>query len=717
MERLSLDQLLTQAKLHIKNGELKNASEIYESLLKSIADEDKRPQPSGTVKTLTENSAKEPPFGLIERLTELFNRGEMLNVFQEATSLLQKYPGNYFIWNLKGASATEIGQLDQAVSSFLKVIEINPYYLQAYNNLGTAYAKIEELDLAIEAYENALGINPNYIEALNNLGQILVKKGDLENAIIRYRKAVSLKPDFVDAFYNLGNAFKKVGDSEQAIKAWREALSLNSHFIDAYLALGIELAEKGEYSEATRYFKKVISLNPEDAKSYNNLGFVLKEQGDLQEAMSYFKHAISLQPGYVEAISNLGVVYKEQRKFDDAMAQYKQAISIDPSFADAHNNLGDLYREQGFYDEALLSLRAAISFEPTSARAYNNLGATYKNLGRFDEAIEAFKSAIKIEPNFADSYHNLGRLYWLMQNFKQAFELMEWRWLVKSKFIGQQFESVKPIWNGEHGSQVFVWKEQGIGDQLMFSSMLPELVEKSESVYVECDRRLIPIYERSFSKNIKFISDRNEISGLDYDHHIAIGSLPKELRKNLQDFTNASRGWLEADPQKTCTLRNKLLSNETGRVIGISWFTKSTLTEAKKRDLPLGDLMESLKQVPAKFVSLQYGDTSEELRAVSDQLGVEIVRVSEMDLFKDIDGLAALISACDVVISIDNTTVHLAGALGVDTRVLLSSVAEERWGTSGSDSYWYDTLTLYRRKSQGAWKDQLDQLVNDLNNL
>lgn len=714
MEQASVDQLLQQAKVHVLKGELTEANAIYETVLKIVSGDVPLSLSSEGDGILNETSSEAPPAGLIEKLVELYNGRKFLVVFDEATALLKQYPSNFVIWNLLGASATEIGQLDHAVSAFLRVIEINPNYAQAYNNLGTAYFHKEELDLAIEAYKKAISINPHYPDALNNLGQALCKFGSVSEAIETYRTALSIDPMFAPAYFNLGLASKISENWVEAIAAFEKAIFLNPDFKSAYNEIGVAFLEQHDVEQAVTYLKKAVSLHPDCAFTQNNLGFALHKIGAFHEAALHFKTAISLKPDHVEAISNLGAAFKEQEKFDKAVALYNEAITLNPRYADAHNNLGDLYREQGHYEKALSALKIAISLDPTFARAYNNLGATYKNLGRFDEAVQAFKSAIKVKPKFADSYHNLGRLYWLMCNFKKAFELMEWRWLVDGKSIGDVYNGVEQVWDGEDEAKVFVWKEQGLGDQIMYASMLSEVSEKSKGLVVECDERLIPIYERSFPNDIKFINNQNNISELDYDHQIAIGSLPKHLRKNLEDFTHVANGWLKADPHRKNDLRKKLLKNERDRIIGVSWFTKSTLKEARKRNIPLVELMESLKQVSATFVSLQYGDTDDELRTVSDQLDIEIVNVNDIDFYKDIDGLAALISACDVVVSIDNTTVHLAGALGVDTRVLLSNVAEERWGTSGLDSYWYEALHLYRRGEQKDWKSQLDQLTDDL---
>jgi tetratricopeptide (TPR) repeat protein len=601
-------------------------------------------------------------------------------VFNETAELIKQYSKNYVIWNFMGASATQLGQFDQAVAAFLKVIEIKPDYVQAYNNLGTTYSKIGEVDLAIEAYESALSINPNYTEALNNLGQLFTKIGDVNKGVKLYQKAISIDPNMHTAYYNLGIALSELKEWEQSVDA----------------------------------FNMAVAVNPKFAEAYNDLGITLKKINKINDAIVSYNNALALKPYFVDAHNNLGVALNDAGEYKAALSSLETAIALDPSYVPAYNNVGTILQENKEYLEALQFYRKALEINPNYADAHYNLGATFKDLGRYQEALDAYGSAITVKPDYAEAYNDLGRLYWLMQDFTRAFELMEWRWHADGQSIGKKLESIHPTWSGEEGAEVFVWKEQGIGDEIMFGSMLSEINKKSKKLIVECDNRLIPLYERSFSRDIRFIDDRYKLSDFDYDCQIAIGSLPKHFRHKLEDFSTVSPGWLKADLDRTKALREKLQAQTKDKIIGISWFTNSAGELSHKRNIPLELLAEYLKRVPGKYVSLQYGDTAEEILEVKNQVNFELNTVNEIDLYNDIDGLAALISACDTVISIDNLTVHLAGALGVDTRVLLPEVPDIRWGITGSDAYWYDHLTLYRKDKKNGWEQQLENLTQDL---
>ena len=248
----------------------------------------------------------------------------------------------------------------------------------------------------------------------------------------------------------------------------------------------------------------------------------------------------------------------------------------------------------------------------------------------------------------------------------------------------------------------------------MFGSTLTEFNRSNAGLIVECDKRLLTLYQRSFPKSIKFLHDRNKVNERDYDSHIALGSILKHFRLALNDFSKTSGGWLKADPIATNQYRKTLTAGKNQKLIGISWFTNSAKALAFQRNVTLDRFTMLLNQIPAKFVNLQYGDTVEDISWMNSNLIGKIDEIDKLDLFNDIDGLAALISACDTVISVDNVNVHLAGALGVDTRVLLPFAADERWGVSKSHTYWYDSLKLYRQETQGDWNKPLERLLHDI---
>ena len=290
---------------------------------------------------------------------------------------------------------------------------------------------------------------------------------------------------------------------------------------------------------------------------------------------------------------------------------------------------------------------------------------------------------------------------------------MEWRLQLDEKnYI--PLNTSKSRWDGLTKHRVFVWKEQGIGDHIMFSSMISELHACVEKVIVECDPRLLPLFQRSFPHDIQFITDRAAISEDDYDSHLPIGSLPLHFRQELNDFKKSSQGWLQADPARVQNIRQNIIKTETQKIIGLSWKTKSLGSQSFTRNIKLEDLILPLKNLDFIFVNLQYGDVSEEITNLKVNHGIEVLEIPGLDLFNDIDGLAALISACDCVISIDNLNPHLAGALKTRAQLLLTYAADERWGYKTNKSFWYDSIDIYRQTEPGNWNDPILNVSNDL---
>ena len=400
-------------------------------------------------------------------------------------------------------------------------------------------------------------------------------------------------------------------------------------------------------------------------------------------------------------------------KLEESEKSYKKAIELNPNYAEGYYNLGVTLRDLGRLKHSKDNYEKAITLKPNYSEAYNNLGVVFRELGKLEESENSYKKAIKLNPDFADAYNNLSFTFLLKNDFENAYKFSEWRWKTRHN-IGKKFITNKPLWNGESNKRVLTWKEQGIGDEILYCSILSELEAISEKIIVNCDKRLIPLFKRSLSKDIVFKSDKKSILEEDYDNHIPIASISKYFRKNLKSFANTSDGYLKADKQKTLKIRNSLIKNNKEKLIGISWHTKSRIQMASFRNILLSDLASALYGSNTKLVNLQYDEKSNEVRDLKNNLGIELLQVPEIDNRNDIDGLASLISACDLVVSIDNFTVHLAGSLGVNTKILLPITMDARWGLEDQKSYLYNSVKLYRQTELGNWENVLKELKNDL---
>jgi hypothetical protein len=266
---------------------------------------------------------------------------------------------------------------------------------------------------------------------------------------------------------------------------------------------------------------------------------------------------------------------------------------------------------------------------------------------------------------------------------------------------------------GEVPRRVLVWAEQGVGDEVMFGGLLREFQGLCGEMLVQLDRRLIGLFERSLP-GVKFFPRGERVDERLYDEQIALGSLGQYLRPSRESFEGKGGGYLKAKAGLAERYRQSLGVSEGERLIGLSWRSAAPETGAA-RSLSLASLVEALRAIPGvRFLNLQYGDVREELSAVRETLGVEVLTESSVDNREDLEGLAGLIEACDEVVSVGNATAHLSGALGKKTWVLLPYVAGWRWLHEGTTCPWYDSARLLRQHRPSDWITPLNHLRHEV---
>ena len=686
---------------------------------------------------------KEPPLESLESLIKLYSEGEFNQVLSLINELLDQFPESVDLHNLAGASNAGLKNFDASINNYRQAIKINPNFADAHNNIGNAFLGKGELDYAIDSYKKATLVNPDYTEAYLNLGNAFMDKGMMDDAIDNYKESIKTNPNLAITYYLIANALQIKGDVENAIANYKKATQIYPDYTEAYLNLGNVLMQKDMLDEAINNYKKVIKINPDYADAFNNLGNALQVKGDIEDAIDNYNQAIIINPDYAEAFNNLGSALRGMSMLDDSINSFKRAIKLKPNYVDAYSNMGEALQASGRFKEAIKSCQQAIKIDPNCSGAYYNLGNSLvdvgqikealdcynkaikikpnypeaflnmgnalRDLGEFDSALKFFKHAIKIRPDYSDAYYNESLIHLYKKNFKKGWSKYEWR-LERLEYTFDLQMSEKTRWKESKKGRVLLWPEQGIGDEVMFSSIIPELYKKTDKLLVQADERLIPLFKRSFSKDIEFYSSNKCIDENDYDYHIPYGSLPEYFRQTIESFENSSKGWLKASDLKTKDLRSKLLIEDSQNLIGISWHSTAKRTGFQNRSISLNHLATSLYSKNVRLISLQYGDVDNEIENLFAETGIKVIQVKDINNMNDIDDLAALISACDKVVSIDNSTAHLAGALGKDTQVILPYSCDWRWGEALEKSYWYSSLKLYRQSQN----NDLENLVNQL---
>lgn len=508
---------------------------------------------------------------------------------------------------------------------------------------------------------------------------------------------------------------------------------------------------EGKYSEADSVYQNILELDPECADAYFKLGVIHQKSNQVDEAEDSYRMAIHYDPAMADAYNNLGNLLRVQGEFSDACLLFQRSIELRKNFSEAYFNLGMTKNAMGKLDEALINYQTAIEFNPADESAYNNMGLILLNgKGQIKEAESCFRKAIEINADLYDAKVNLslalqskGDLegaidyydkliaekddaetrfhrsiaHLLNGDFKKGWGEYHHRWTSKVA-ISQQFPY--PEWDGTqllNDKTLLIYTEQGLGDEIMFASCLPDIIVKTKHCVIDCDPRMSPIFKRSFP-SIKVHGGKKKQPDLKWlkefepiDFQIPIGDLPKYFRNHLPDFPK-HLGYLKADPQRVDYWKERLAKLGQGLKVGISW--QGGLVETRKdiRSIPL-DNWSSILQMPSiNFISLQYTDCQSEIDQISNKYGVQIHHWKEA--INDYSETAALVCTLDLVISVCTSIVHLSGSLGKPAFVLVPAIPEWRYLQQGRKMPWYPSIQLFRQSLVGEWSDVLRQVEQKL---
>jgi hypothetical protein len=378
-----------------------------------------------------------------------------------------------------------------------------------------------------------------------------------------------------------------------------------------------------------------------------------------------------------------------------------------PKNAMAHNNLACSYRELKLYEKSVDEHLICLALDPLLAEGYLNLGVTFTHMNNHTEAMNSFERALKIDPEMPEAHWNLGTALLRHAEFRRGWLEYEWRWKLP-KFPSPRLQTNLPLWqNADHNIRLLIWGEQGIGDEIMFSSFLEKATLLSNDCTVRIDARLVSLFSRSFP-SLKFIPSNEPYDDSNFDCHLPIGSLGNIFFNTPEKIANLPQAYLKANLEQTELLKSKL-HNPKGITCGISWSSKNAKL-GSSRSIDLEYLLSTIDCQKIKFINLQYGDVYEEINKAQINTKQNVTTITDINNFSDLDGLASLISACDLVITIDNSTAHLSGALGKPTWILLPANAEWRWLSNGDTSYWYHHVKLFRQRVEGEWHDPMRAL-------
>lgn len=592
------------------------------------------------------------------------------------------------------------------------------------------------LDEAEKLYAKVLKADPRNANALNLVGMIATARARYGDAKKHFERAMQCAPRMADAPFNLGIVLTALGDAAGARTAYERAVALNPHHAGAYLNLGVILQQSGALEEAVVAFEKRIALMPGDASGRQNLreahaALAVRDTADperLDDAIAHTRAALAIEVS-PELLSNLGELLRRAKALEEALSAHERALAVRPDDPVLLHNYGSALYDARRLDDAQAAFEKATKADPAFVAGYEGWAKIYEHREQFDKAIELLEKALSIAPASDKIILKLSYGYFAADRLSEGWRTYEKRFSAANS--QQQLRPTPPpYWRGEDlsGKAILIWTEQGIGDQILYSSMIPDVIARAGRCFIECKDRLAPVFARSFPQ-ATVVAYRNQreaatsADGIDFQSPVA--SLGEHLRPSLANFPRAAH-YMKADPVQVATLRERYRQIAPGNlIVGLSWRSKNAeIGEIKSADLALW--RDVLLTPGVTFVNLQYGDCASELAAVKATLGVDVVQDADIDPLADMDGFFAQVAAMDLVISTSNTTVHVAGSLGVPTWLLLQGSPADLWYwfRGRSDSPWYAALRILRqvplekeRDNQRLWDNGLARIARDLRRL
>jgi tetratricopeptide (TPR) repeat protein/polysaccharide pyruvyl transferase WcaK-like protein len=609
------------------------------------------------------------------------------------------------------------GKPEEAAASAREAIRLAPDYAFAYGNLGEASLALGRTDDAVVSYQRAIALAPEAADLHHNLGRSFLELGQLPEAVASFRRAVELAPDVANHRVGLADVLRRLDtEPDEIIAGLRRALELQPDNPEVLSTLGNALADQGRLDEAVGCHRRALEIDPASVMALVNLGNALSDQGELQEAAACYEKALEADVASAEVQASLAHVLRLRGEVDEAIARCQRALEIDPNCVAAHVNLGLAHFERGDTELALATYQRALELDGDSLPAMVDMGMALAEQCEHQHAAACYDRVLQRKPGYASARWNRALLALQSGDYRQGWRDFDWRWTADLEPRG----FTKPTWDGGplEGRRLLVYAEQGVGDEIMFASCLPDLIRQVGTFAVECDPRLLPLFDRSFP-GLSWLPRKADVDPLAADAlnaidvQIAIGSLPRFYRNSPEEFPRVP-AYLRPDPRLVDLWRQRLATLGEGLKIGISWRGGKKAAIRRKRSVGL-DQWAGIFAVPGvHFVNLQYGDCREELERLKATSGVTVHDWIDANPLRDLETFAAEIAALDLVISVDNSTVHMAGALGTPTWGLLPFSADWRWVADRDDTPWYPSVHFFRQKHATDWASVFDRVVDTL---
>lgn len=566
---------------------------------------------------------------------------------------------------------------------------------------------------AMLLYQRALELDPNVAHAHNNLGAIYQLLERFQDALAHFKRAYEIEPDNVDYKRGYGMGLYSVGDKAKAEEILSECLKVRSDDL-----IAVDYLSR-IYTESAR-MRLVLDLlqpyYPDNWKQIEFLYYYAMALVNLQEHDQALDLVRAMQEKHGDDVAYLrllGAILLHMGKYEESIPIMRRTTELEPNEVGNWSNLCAACKGAYLFDEGIKAGMHALSLNPENFDGLSNLGTIHREKGDHEISMEYYRRAMEIRPTHANVHYNYGLSLIAGGYLREGWWETEWRWQTEmNRHIKRPLR--KPQWRGQDigKARLFIYSDQGVGDTIQMARFFPQVRARcpEAKIILRCEDKLIPLLKAHYSDIIDdFIPSTNMLLGDAHDmyfdyHHPMVGLLAL-LNVDVDQIP---------DQQYLTAAEPKQYKDHPGqKVIGLSWYTRSTTT-GYKRSLALEEFAFLGKLGDVKIINLQYGDTQAE-RDKAAENGFHVFNDESVDAWADLQPFIDQVAGCDLVISIDNTTVHVAGALGIPVWTLMPFIPYWRWTLNEERSPWYASMRFFKQTAPGRYDDVLGRIERDVN--
>lgn len=666
---------------------------------------------------------------LHNRAQALFRAGRHREAESACDALLAAKPGAASAHALRAALLRETGRLGEALGAFRTSLEIEPRAWRVRHQYAALLRRAGHFDEAADHFREALETEPGMPAPLRRVAELFSRPAARPGAL----------DPALRARLQLARQRHREGLRTEAEELCRAILLEHPDTVAVRHLLGVIQAEQGDLADAVDNLRRCCEAEPTNIEYQLHHGAALRKGRHLPEAIAAFEALLLRRPRHKEALRNLAATQAAMRRHEEAAASYRRLLELSPADRVATLELGHQVMELGRHgeaanlfaaaealgdpdgraalargilaereerlDDAAAAYHQALARNPASAEAHLNLGNVHHELHHFAQAEACYRDSARVRPGYALAEHSLAMMQLLRGDYEAGLVGQEHRW---RRDDSPEVYLKAPRWEGQPFRSLLVMSEGGVGDTLNFARYVALAKQRGGRVTLRCQKGLAGLLKGLAGAD----SVTERIPDEAFDFWVPTMSLPLVFSTHADTIPSAPR-YLAADPRNIAAWRSRL--RVSGAIhVGIFWQGNPRYPQDRRRSIPLRHYLP-LAEVPrVRLFSLQKGHGREQLAALRD-------RFPAQDLGPAIDppghafaDTAAVLEALDLLVTSDSAIAHLAGALGVETWLMLPWTPDWRWGLEGESTPWYPSMRLFRQRARGDWAEVLGRVAEAL---